>query len=97
MLDADRTGAASPRLQLWVKAPPGASPDLSHPAGTMVAMRYRSTRKTVYSAKDHLIWWEFPRLRRLPVLWSPSWFVSTVGGAPLEVVRQYVENQKAVS
>jgi putative transposase len=38
---------------------------------------------------------EFPRLRRLPVLWSPSWFVSTVGGAPLEVVRRYVENQKA--
>jgi putative transposase len=38
---------------------------------------------------------EFPRLRRLPVLWSPSWFVSTVGGAPLEVVRRYVEDQKA--
>ncbi len=38
---------------------------------------------------------EFPHLRRrMPVLWSPSWFVSTVGGAPLEVVRRYVENQK---
>lgn len=37
---------------------------------------------------------EFPHLRRLPALWSPSWFVSTVGGAPLEVVRRYVENQK---
>ena len=37
---------------------------------------------------------EFPHLRRLPALWSPSWFVSTVGGAPLEVVRGYVENQK---
>lgn len=35
---------------------------------------------------------EFPRLRRLPCLWSPSWFVSTVGGAPLEIVRRYVEN-----
>jgi putative transposase len=40
---------------------------------------------------------EFPRLWHLPVLWSPSWFVSTVGGAPLEVVRRYVENQKAVA
>ena len=30
---------------------------------------------------------ECPRLRRLPVLWSPSWCGSTVGGAPLEVVR----------
>lgn len=27
-------------------------------------------------------------------LWAPSWFVSTVGGASLEVVRRYVENQK---
>jgi len=38
---------------------------------------------------------EFPHLRRLPALWSSSWFVSTVGGAPLEVVRRYVEGQKA--
>jgi putative transposase len=30
-------------------------------------------------------------------LWSPSWFVSTVGGAPLEVVRRYVENQKVAA
>lgn len=37
---------------------------------------------------------EFSHLRRLPALWSPSWFVSTVGGAPLEIVRRYVENQK---
>jgi putative transposase len=36
-------------------------------------------------------------LRRLAVLWSPSWLVSTVGGAPLEVVCRYVENQKAGS
>ena len=37
---------------------------------------------------------EFPALRRLPSLWTNSWFCSTVGGAPLEVVRRYVENQK---
>ncbi len=37
---------------------------------------------------------EFPHLQRLPSLWTPSWFMSTVGGAPLEVVRRYVENQK---
>ena len=34
------------------------------------------------------------RLRRLPVLWSLSWFVFTVGGAPGHVVKRYVENQK---
>jgi len=46
---------------------------------------------------SRLLRMEFPRLRHLPVLWSPSWFVSTVSGAPLEVVRRYVENQQAVA
>ena len=27
-------------------------------------------------------------------LWTNSYFVSTVGGAPLETVKQYIENQK---
>ena len=40
---------------------------------------------------------EFARLRRGSSLGSPSWFVSTVGGAPLEVVRRYVENQKVAA
>jgi PPK2 family polyphosphate:nucleotide phosphotransferase len=34
--------------------------------------------------------------RRLPTLWTNSYFVSTVGGAPLAVVKQYIENQKHV-
>lgn len=29
-------------------------------------------------------------------LWTNSYFVSTVGGAPLAVVKQYIENQKRV-
>ncbi|QUE32437.1 IS200/IS605 family transposase (plasmid) [Francisella philomiragia] len=38
---------------------------------------------------------EFPHLRqRLPTLWTNSYFVSTVGGAPLSVVKQYIENQQ---
>jgi putative transposase len=40
---------------------------------------------------------EFPNLRRrLPCLWTNSYFVSTVGGAPLSVIKQYIENQKNV-
>lgn len=40
---------------------------------------------------------EFPHLRsRLPTLWTNSYFVSTVGGSPLAVVKQYIENQKRV-
>lgn len=39
----------------------------------------------------------FPFLKsRLPTLWTNSYFVSTVGGAPLAVVKQYIENQKHV-
>lgn len=40
---------------------------------------------------------EFPSLKtRMPTLWTNSYFVSTVGGAPLAVIKQYVENQKHV-
>ncbi|HAM23595.1 MAG TPA: IS200/IS605 family transposase [Actinobacteria bacterium] len=38
---------------------------------------------------------EFPSLkRRIPTLWTNSYFVATVGGAPLEVVKQYIQNQR---
>lgn len=37
----------------------------------------------------------FPELRtRLPTLWTNSYFVATVGGAPLAVIKQYIEQQK---
>lgn len=38
---------------------------------------------------------EFPWLRsRLPTLWTNSYFVATTGGAPMAVIKQYIENQK---
>ena len=38
---------------------------------------------------------EFPSLKtRLPTLWTNSYFVSTTGGAPLELVKRYIEGQK---
>jgi putative transposase len=38
---------------------------------------------------------EFPTLKtRLPTLWTNSVFISTVGGAPLSVIKQYIEQQK---
>jgi len=41
---------------------------------------------------------EFPQLRAAyrgkPVLWSPSYCILSAGGAPIEVLRQYVENQE---
>ena len=38
---------------------------------------------------------EFSHLRsRLPTLWTNSYFVSTVGGAPLSIVKQYIASQQ---
>jgi putative transposase len=40
---------------------------------------------------------EFKTLRtRIPTLWTNSYCVITVGGAPLSVIKQYIENQKTV-
>lgn len=38
---------------------------------------------------------EFPVLKsRLPTLWTHSCFIATVGGAPLAIIRRYIESQK---
>ena len=40
---------------------------------------------------------EHPWLKsRIPTLWTNSYFVSTVGGAPLAQIEQYIEQQKYV-
>lgn len=53
--------------------------------------------KLVKGRSSRFLRQEFPRLRsRLPTLWTNSYFVSTVGGSPLAVVKQYIENQKWV-
>lgn len=40
---------------------------------------------------------EYPSLTtRMPSLWTNSYFVSTVGGAPLSVIKHSIENQKHV-
>lgn len=51
--------------------------------------------KRVKGVSSRLLRSEFPSLRtRLPTLWTNSYFVSTVGGAPLTAVKQYIESQK---
>jgi putative transposase len=53
--------------------------------------------KNLKGVSSHTLRKEFASLRsRLPTLWTNSYFVSTVGGAPLSVIKQYVENQKNV-
>lgn len=51
--------------------------------------------KKLKGRTSRLLRQEFPHLKtKLPTLWTNSYFVSTVGGAPLAIVKQYIENQK---
>ena len=44
---------------------------------------------------SHTLRQEYPALKsRIPSLWTNSYFVSTVGGAPLSAIKQYIESQK---
>jgi REP-associated tyrosine transposase len=53
--------------------------------------------KAIKGRSSRLLRNEFPWLKsRLPTLWTNSDFVSTVGGAPLAVIKRYIENQKNV-
>lgn len=53
--------------------------------------------KQIKGRSSRLLRAEFPQLKsRIPTLWTNSYFVATVGGATLEVVKRYVENQRNV-
>ncbi|ACZ86716.1 IS200/IS605 family transposase [Streptosporangium roseum] len=51
--------------------------------------------KAIKGRTSRLLREEFPALKsKLPTLWTNSSSVATVGGAPLDVVKRYVEKQK---
>ena len=51
--------------------------------------------KAIKGRSSRLLRQEFSWLKsRLPTLWTNSYFVATVGGAPLSVINRYVESQK---
>jgi len=53
--------------------------------------------KLMKGRSSRLLRQAFPTLKtRMPTLWTNSYFVSTVGGAVLSVMKQYIENQKHV-
>lgn len=47
-----------------------------------------SSRLLRKECSDHLA-----KYYRKPVLWSPSYALITCGGAPLEIIKRYIENQ----
>jgi putative transposase len=51
--------------------------------------------KAIQGRSSRLLREEFGWLKsRLPTLWTNSYFVATVGGAPLSVIKRYIETQK---
>jgi len=53
--------------------------------------------KLVKGRSSRLLRQAFPVLKRkLPTLWTNSYFVSTTGGAPLSIIKEYIEQQKHV-
>jgi putative transposase len=53
--------------------------------------------KLAKGRSSRLLRQEFPWLRsRLPTLWTNSYAALTVGGAPLAVIKRYIEDQKRV-
>lgn len=53
--------------------------------------------KKIKGRSSRLLRDEFLFLRkRIPTLWTHSYFVATVGGAPLDVIKKYIEDQKHV-
>ena len=53
--------------------------------------------KAIKGSSSRLLRQEFPWCRtRLPSLWTNAYYVATVGGAPLSVIKRYIENQKHV-
>ena len=63
--------------------------DIDPQYGICKLVRYMKGRSSRYLRQ------EFAWLKsRLPTLWTNSYFVATVGGAPLSVVKQYIQNQK---
>jgi putative transposase len=53
--------------------------------------------RSIKGRSSRLLRQEYAWLKsRLPTLWTNAYFVSTVGGAPVEVIKKYIENQKRV-
>ena len=53
--------------------------------------------KQIKGNSSHFLRKNHKHLRtRLPTLWTNSYFVSTVGGAPISIIKQYVEAQKSL-
>jgi len=52
--------------------------------------------KAFKGGSSNLLRNEFPSLRKLPALWTNSYFVSTAGNVSSETIRKYIEAQATI-
>ncbi len=50
--------------------------------------------KRIKGRASHHLRKEYPELKKLPTLWTPSYFVSTAGNVSTETVKRYIEGQR---
>ena len=71
-------------VHLLINYPPKVS--VSKLVNSLKGVSSRMIRKENFPTIKAALWGEH--------LWSPSYFASSCGGAPLEIVRKYIEQQK---
>ena len=66
-------------VHMFINSPPHESPS--------------QIAKWVKGRASNILRKEYPQLKKLPTLWSPSYFVATTGQVCTDVIRKYIENQ----
>lgn len=72
-------------VHLLINYPPKVA--ISKLVNSLKGVSSRLLRKKGYPTIQNSLWGNH--------LWSPSYFASSCGGAPLEIIRKYIEEQKA--
>lgn len=71
-------------IHLLINYPPTVS--ISKLVNSLKGVSSRLIRRKGYATIQKALWGEN--------LWSPSYFASSCGGAPIEILRQYIEQQR---
>ncbi|MGD4786397.1 IS200/IS605 family transposase, partial [Xanthomonas citri pv. citri] len=73
----------SDHVHLLVVYPPKVA--ISSLVNSLIGVSSRILRKKEYPSLKEQLWGD--------ALWSPSYFAGSCGGAPIEIIRQYIEQQ----
>ena len=77
----------SDHVHLLINYPPKVS--ISKLVNSLKGVSSRQVRKAKFKSVKEKLWGD--------ALWSPSYFAGSCGGAPLEIIKQYIEQQETPS